>query len=153
MYSGVPATMPALGQAGVVGGPGQPEVGDLDPLDAVLQQDVRRLDVPVDQPLGVGGGQPARPPACRSAGTLGRRQRPGPVEPVLEGLAGDELHDQVRQRLLLLDRVDGDDVLVADRGRGPGLADEPLAGGGAGRQLRGQHLDRDDPLRASRRTP
>ena len=47
----------ALGQAGVVGGAGQAEVGELDPLDAVLQQDVGRLDVAVDQALGVGGGQ------------------------------------------------------------------------------------------------
>ena len=32
----------ALRQAGVVDRPGQAEVGELDPLDAVLQQDVRR---------------------------------------------------------------------------------------------------------------
>src|SRR5690348_17904153 len=42
---------PTLGQAGVVGRPGEAEVGDLHPLDAVLQQDVGRLHVPVDEPL------------------------------------------------------------------------------------------------------
>ena len=47
----------ALRQAGVVDRPGQAEVGDLDALDAVLQQDVGRLDVAVDQPLGVGRRQ------------------------------------------------------------------------------------------------
>ena len=57
MYCGVPATDADLRQAGVVGGAGQAEVGDLDPLDAVLQQDVGRLDVAVDQALGVGRGQ------------------------------------------------------------------------------------------------
>ena len=46
----------------------------------------------------------------------------------------------------VLDGVDGDDVVVADGGRGPGLAGEPLAGGGAGRQLRGHHLDRHHPV-------
>jgi hypothetical protein len=47
----------ALGQAGVIGCAGQAEVGDLDPPGAVLQQDVGRLDVAVDQALFVGGGQ------------------------------------------------------------------------------------------------
>ena len=47
----------ALGQAGVVHRAGQAEVGDLHALDAVLQQDVRRLDVAMDQPLRVGRGQ------------------------------------------------------------------------------------------------
>src|SRR5262249_13458265 len=37
----------ALGQAGVVDGPGQAEVGQLDPLDAVLEQDVGGLGGPV----------------------------------------------------------------------------------------------------------
>ena len=53
MYSGVPAMRPRLRQAGVVGGAGQAEVGELDALHAVLQQDVGRLDVAVDQPLRV----------------------------------------------------------------------------------------------------
>jgi hypothetical protein len=48
-----------LRQAGVVGRAGQAEVGDLDSLHAVFQQDVRRLDVAVDQPLLVRRRQPA----------------------------------------------------------------------------------------------
>ena len=48
---------PAQGQAGVVHGACQAEVGDLHPLDAILQQDVRGLDVAVDKPLGVCGRQ------------------------------------------------------------------------------------------------
>ena len=58
MYCGVPATTPVCVMATVVHGPGQAEVGDLDPLDAVFEQDVGRLDVAVDQPLSVGGRQP-----------------------------------------------------------------------------------------------
>ena len=69
MYCGVPATTPDLRQAGVVGGAGQAEVGDLDALDAVLQQDVGRLDVAMDQPLRVGGRQALRRSACRCAGS------------------------------------------------------------------------------------
>ena len=42
--------------------------------------------------------------------------------------------------------MDGDDVIVADGGRGAGLAQEAFAGGGAGGQLRGHHLDGDDPV-------
>ena len=125
----------ALRQAGVVDRAGQAEVGDLDPLDAVLQQDVGRLDVAVDQPLGVGRGQPG---GRLHADPQDRRevQRRGAVEPVLERAARDELHDQVGQPVRLVDGVDGDDVLVANRRRGPGLAGEPLPGRAAGRELR-----------------
>ena len=47
-----------LRQAGVVGRAGEAEIGQLHPLDAVGQQDVGRLHVAVNQPLGMGGGQP-----------------------------------------------------------------------------------------------
>ena len=136
---------PALRQAGVVGGAGQAEVGDLDPLlDAALQQDVARLDVAVDQPQRVGRGQP---PGDLPADPqhLRHLERPGPVELLLQRLAGDELHHQVGNRLLL-DRVDVDDVLVPDGGGGAGLAQEALAGRRGGRQPRGHDLDRDDAL-------
>ena len=46
----------------------------------------------------------------------------------------------------VLDRVDGDNLVVGDGGRGAGLAGEPAASGAAGRQLRGHHLDRHDPV-------
>ena len=67
--------------------------------------------------------------------TSGTSERAGPVELLLQGLAGDVLHDQIGDRLLL-DGVDGDDVLMADGGEGAGLAQEALAGGGGGGQLR-----------------
>ncbi len=44
-------------QAGVIDRSGQAEVGDLHPLDPVLQKDVGRLDVAMDQSLGMGRGQ------------------------------------------------------------------------------------------------
>ncbi len=109
-----------------------------------FEQHVPRLDVAVDQVGGVGGGQPLGDlPA--DPHDLGHVERPGPVEPLLEGLAGDELHHDVRQRLLA-DLVHLHHVLVPHLGRRPGLAQEPLAGRRGGGQLRGQHLHRDDPV-------
>ena len=64
-------------------------------------------------------------------------ERARAVELLLQRLAGDVLHHQVGHRLAFLDGVDGDDVVVADGGGRPGLAQEPLAGSGAGGQLRG----------------
>jgi hypothetical protein len=43
--------------SGVVGGPGQAKVGDLHSLNAVLKQDIGRLNVAMSQTQGVGGSQ------------------------------------------------------------------------------------------------
>ncbi len=133
---------PPLRDAGVVRRAGQPEVGELGAqLRVAFEQHVGRLDVAVDQLVGVGGGQPlGHLPA--DAQDLRHLERPGAVDPLLEGLAGDELHHQIRQRLFG-DLVDLHDVLVPHRGRRAGLAEETLARRGGGRQLRRQHLDRD----------
>ena len=135
----------ALRLAGVVDGAGQPEVGDLDPLDAVLQQDVRRLDVAMDQALGMRGGQSQRR-LHADAQDLLDAQRAVAVDPLLERSAGDAGHDQVGETALGVgvDGVDGDDMVVDDGRGGLGLAGEPPAGGAAGGHLRGQDLDRHD---------
>ena len=70
-------------------------------------------------------------------------QRPAAVETLLEGRAGHVLHDEVRQAVGFLDGVDGDDVVVGDRGRGPGFAGETLPRGRVGRQPGRHDLDRD----------
>ncbi len=117
---------PALGHAGVVGSTRQAEIGNFDlPLDARLNQDVGRFDIAMDEPLSVGCGQTARDLEAQ-AQHFRDVQRPGPVELLLQGLAGDVLHDQIGQRLLL-DGVNGDDILVANGGGGAGLANEALA--------------------------
>ena len=73
-------------------------------------------------------------------------ERPIVVEPLLERPARDVVHhDEWQARRRGVDGVDGDDVLVGDRGHGPRLAGEPASGRGAGGQLGGQHLDRDEP--------
>ena len=65
---------------------------------------------------------------CRPMRTIsGDFQRAGAVEPLLERLAGDELHHQIGQRLFL-DGMHLDDVLMANLGRGPGFPQEALAG-------------------------
>ncbi len=134
-----------LGQTRVVGGAGEAEVDELDALDAVLQQDVRRLDVAVDQPDRV---RRLEPPGRLHADPddLLDGQRAGPVDPVLERLAGDVLHDEVRQPARGVDGVDGDDVVVTDRRGGLALAGEPAAGRGARGQLGGEDLDRHEPI-------
>src|SRR5436189_178167 len=55
-------------------------------------------------------------------------ERPAAAEKVGEVCALDIFHDQIGDRPLVLDGVDGDDVIVADGGRRAGLTDEPLAG-------------------------
>ena len=76
-------------------------------------------------------------------------QRPVAVQALLQGRAGDVLHDEVGQTARI-DGVDGDDVLVADGGGSPGLA---ANAGGPRRcgQLRRQHLDGHQPIRAGSR--
>ena len=68
------------------------------------------------------------------------------VQRAAEEEARERRADLQRQERLLLDREHLHHTLVPDRGRRPGLAEEPLAGRGRGRQRRGQHLDRDDAL-------
>ena len=137
----------ALRLAGIVDGPSQPKVGDLDPFDAVLQQDIRRLDVAMDQSLGMRRGQPQRGLHADAKDFL-VAQRAIVVDSILKRAAGDTGHHQVRETAsgVGVDRVDGYDVVVNDRRGGLGLAKEPPSGGAAGGHLRGQHLNRHDPV-------
>ena len=98
MYIGVPAMMPGLRYAGVVGRPGQAEVGDLDvrggPASSRILAGLMSRWI---SPGAVGGGQaagdlPADPEHVRDL------QRPGPIELLLQGFSGDVLHDQVGDR-------------------------------------------------------
>ncbi len=130
----------ALGQAGVIDGAGQAEVGDLDTLDAVFEQDVGRLDVAVDQPLGVGRGQPGGRLETDAQDLLDL-QRAALVETLLERDAGNVFHHQVGPLARPLDGVNVNDMFIA-HGRGRlRLADEALAGRAAGGQRGSQHLD------------
>jgi hypothetical protein len=82
-------------------------------------------------------------------GRLPRVDRPVGRDPLREGAAVDELHDDVGAFVLLDDVVDDDDVRVAEPGHRPGLPQGAFAQL-PGRLLRergveGQLLDRDTP--------
>ena len=116
MYWGVPATTPALRQAGVVDRAGEAEIGDLDPLDAVLQQDVRGLDVAMDQPWAWAAARPEA--VCMPIRRISRTCI-GPVRSIrswsdVPGTSGMTRYGEPPD---LVDGVDGDDVVVAN-GRG-----------------------------------
>ena len=95
-------------------------------FEAPLQEDIGRLDIAMDQSLSVGRGQAAGDLVANPNDVLDL-ERPDPIELLLQGFPGDVLHDQVRDREIV-HGVDVDHVLVADRGGGPRLAEEPLAG-------------------------
>ena len=121
---------------------GQAEVGQPGNAGPLFEQDVGRLDVPVDQPASVGGGQPAghlRPdPRDRL-----HRQPPVAGQQLGERLADDVLQDEEWHPIGLVDGVDGDHVVVGQRGHRPRLAQEPLLRLAVPDQVRGQDLDRD----------
>ena len=109
------------------GGSGQAEVEDLHAVRLRLQPDVGRLDVAVDQPALVGRRQsPRHLPA--DAEHLGQRELALALQSRVERLAFEELHGQEGHAAILADLVDGDDVVVLDRRRGSGLAQEALPG-------------------------
>ena len=65
------------------------------------------------------------------------------LEPVLEGLALDQLHRDEARALVLADLVDRGDVRMVEGRRGTGLSFEAAKPPGVVRHLLGQHLDRD----------
>ena len=83
MYDGRADQGAVLRQPRVVDGARQAEVGDLDPRQLVLEHDVRRLDVAVDQALRVGGGQ-ARGDLHADPQQLLQLERAALVDPLLE---------------------------------------------------------------------
>ena len=97
----------------------------------------------MDDPGPVGNVQPVGH-RRRDPGRLGRRQGAIAAQPVTQGVAFEQLKDQVRG-VTVHKVVHPDDVGVVEFGRGPGLAAEashrhPVAG-----QFLGQDLDRDPP--------
>ena len=142
-----------LGQvADLVGEAGEPQVQDLDDPRAVDQQ-VRRLDVPVDQAGLVGVPEPPR----RLLDVMGRPERvhrPVDGDVILQVDPVDVRHHEEMQRAVLVDVVRRDDVRVVQLGDGPRLAAESLQRGGfaAPAGPRRQDLQRDgtphDPVLA-----
>ncbi len=119
---------------------GQAEVEDFDPLALVGDHHVARLQVAVDDPLGMGAGDrvgdgdgqfkdaPKRKARCR--------------QQLVEGFPLDQLHGQKVDAVRFVDRVQGDDVGMVQPGDGLGLAREPGQPIGVRGHLLGQHLQR-----------
>ncbi len=77
---------------------------------------------------------------------LDQLERTALVQPILKRLAIDIFHDQVGEAVGLVDGVDVDDVLVADRGGSLSFTCESSPSRRGRRKLRRHDLDRDDPL-------
>ncbi|MGX1491501.1 hypothetical protein RKD41_003760 [Streptomyces tendae] len=125
------------------------EVHDLDDA-ALVQHDVARLDVAVDQAHLVADlqrGEHVRGDLQRLVGGHRAGLPHGLVEDGAERTALDVLHDDVRRRhavhLVLAGVEDGDDVGVRELGHCLGLTAEPLTEGRLAAQLGVQRLDRD----------
>ena len=110
---------------------GHPEVQELGRAVG-REDDVRRLDVPVDEALAVRLGQGVRDLVGHLAGA-GEGQRAFLRDQVVQVAAGQVLHDEVRHRLpvragvrLLAGVQVGDDVRVPQGADGPDLQEEPL---------------------------
>jgi hypothetical protein len=133
--------------AGVVGQLGDAEVEDLGALaagDLAIghEEDVLGLEIAVDDASPVGGVERRRDLAQDPQRVLGR-QATEALEARVEGLALEELHDDVGAAVGVVAEVeDLHDAGIGDRGRGPGLVEEPLDDVLVGRQRRLQHLDR-----------
>ena len=123
----------------------QSEVEDLG-LPALGDEDVRRLDVAVDDPLGVGGVQGVGKLDSQLEQLL--RLEGLSSDAVLERLALQELHGDEGLALVLVDVVDRTDVGVVEGGAGLGLAPEPLQGDLVAEELLRQELQRDESVEA-----
>ncbi len=151
---------PAAGHLGEAAHPRHAEVDELHRGDAarlsrvsqhggIGQVDVGRLDVAVDDPARVGGGE-AVGQAAHDRQELERAHRPLPGQARREGLALQQLHGQkeraVRQ---LADLADLHDRRVVDRRQRRAFPPEALGGPRVARQLRAHQLERHP--RAARR--
>jgi hypothetical protein len=110
----------------------------------------RRRSPVLARPLKIAADQAVRRPEAERGVRVGclRRLPAQPAHLVQHGvqpLAGDELHDEVVDAVLLADTEDRHNVAVMQPCRRPCLPAEPLQADGIGHGLRGQHLQGDAP--------
>lgn len=97
----------------------------------------------MDETLLVSGGQ-ALGHLLPQAKDLGHRERLAALQPLIQRFTVQKLHRQEDDAAVLADLVDADDVIALEGGRGPGLAQEALAGQLAVGQRGFHDLQRDE---------
>ena len=122
----------------------QPEVGQVRPV-GLVDEDVPRLDVTVDQAAAVRRVQCVRHLGQQIERPLGRK-RALRLDQVAELASVDEPHRQVDDPVGFPGGVDREDARVLEPGRNPGLAQEALAEPLVRRQLGRERLERDAPV-------
>lgn len=141
----MPTVVPARDAELLVAGfAGQAEVGQLDhqPVALLGDEEIRRLDVTVDNALLVGVFEGAA--ALRdNVQCLVRVERPFAIAVFVQVGAVDELHGEIKGVIGLAEFVKCDDVFVAELGGVLGLTAEALDHGRLGGHLRRQHLEGD----------
>ena len=130
---------------------GEPEVGQIHVLLGA-EQDVRGLDVAVDEPRRVRGVECRADLGDKPRGARRREPALAPHE-AADVVPGDVAHRDVREAVLLTGVVDRDHVRVIDRGGDLGLAQEPRAHGLLVQQPGRDHLQRDRAIERELRGP
>ena len=145
MYAGVPITAPVRVRSRPAAPLGQPEVGHLR-LAGLVEQDVARLQVAVDDPRSWA----ACDPAGHLRDQLGRRRRGEPAgrpQPVGQGAAGQVLHRQERPAVgARRTRTPGRRAGARPRPTASASARNRTSVLGAGRPPAEDHLQGDRPV-------
>jgi hypothetical protein len=112
---------------------------------AAIEQDVRGLEIAMDQAIGVDRRQPGEHVARETARPR-RRDRAAVVELALERAPGQDLHHQEHAALREADVVDRDDVRRIDRRERDRLTSQPVGDHHVSGHVAPRALDRDRAL-------
>jgi hypothetical protein len=123
---------------------GDPEVGQVD-VAVLIEQDVRRLDVAVDETAAVRGVERARDLGENRDRTIGRELGLA-FEHGLQVTPLDVAHGEVELPIVFARLVDRDHVRVVERGRHTRLLQEALAESLVPGELGSDQLERDRAL-------
>ena len=130
-------------RVGRVDDPGQAQVEHPDG-PGVVEHEVARLDVAVDDPLGMRGLQPAGR-LDQAVDRLVDRHRPALADDAVEVASLDVFHDQEMDAAVLVGVLRGDEVGVLEPAGGLDLAAEPHHAPAVARERRREDLQGADP--------